>query len=260
MRRGKTCAQAAHAALNLFYSAFNLNVDSLTATLPVADFSRLYGAWIERDMPIEVSWVNSEQELRSILDAANKMQYMTETVIDLGKTEFKGRKTMTVVAVIEKIRPETKVSFGPKSLYKSLKDLPRDHWLHSVANADEFVKQMIVIDAANKPQMDEQVASVCRAVIATCTSWLDVSSNKQSLVFKLVKQPELVCWLLNHTTKIVVGSKVYGQYLNQLAARYRAVAGTDALQWQQRSTPSVVAFPPLKASCVDPLTRELKLM
>lgn len=260
MRRGKACAQAAHVALNLFYSAFNFNIEKLTASISINDFSRVFGTWIEHDMPIDIIWVDSERELKSALHGAQSKSFLTESVVDLGKTEFKGRKTMTAIAVLEKEKSEVAVPFGPRTLYQSLQQVPRDHWLQSMAKSDEFVKQMIVVDAAHKVPMDDHIVAVCRAVLSTCTGWLNVAGNKQTLLFKLVNQPELVAWLLNHTTKIVVGSKSYGQYLSQLAVRYRASAGSDALQWQQRSNPAVIAFPPLKTSKIDPLTRDLKLM
>jgi len=112
MRRGKECAQVAHASMKVFADNFSL--------LPRGQ-ENAPGLWFEIDKAT-AEWfegrftkiclsVNSEAELMAVYEAAVAAGVKTALVVDAGQTEFHGIPTPTCVAVgpdyPEKIDPIT---------------------------------------------------------------------------------------------------------------------------------------------------------
>lgn len=96
MRKGKMVAQGAHAAMA--FMSHNLGPD------------RHSGMHCFTPSSVEIEWLNnsfakvclgvaSEQELRSIMDAAAKAGLTVHSVIDNGTTEFGGMPMLTCCAI-----------------------------------------------------------------------------------------------------------------------------------------------------------------
>jgi PTH2 family peptidyl-tRNA hydrolase len=101
MRKGKIAAQAAHAA-NAFLtrqleSAANKNIyrTSLTQSVSLSSYEI---QWIAESNAKIVVGVNSESELRELIECARKLRIPTNQIIDAGKTEFNGVPTLTCAA------------------------------------------------------------------------------------------------------------------------------------------------------------------
>ena len=103
MRKGKMCAQAAHASLGIF-------TDMMTAySHGKNDEWTMYQFAVENNSPIDmwiksttrkiVVGVNSENELLDIYEKAKEQQIPVHLVTDLGKTEFGGVATNTCLAL-----------------------------------------------------------------------------------------------------------------------------------------------------------------
>ena len=100
MRKGKMCAQAAHASMKVFldHSLIIQHEDVVNDCLEV-------GLW-----PDAVEWLNgaftkivvgcsSEQELRNLYSAAKEADLPCSLIEDNGATEFHGQKTATCIAI-----------------------------------------------------------------------------------------------------------------------------------------------------------------
>lgn len=84
MRKGKMVAQGAHASLKATLN--NLNHPSVKEWLGSA-FAKI------------CVYVDSEEELFQVLNAAKKKKLITALITDSGKTEFNGVPTNTCIAV-----------------------------------------------------------------------------------------------------------------------------------------------------------------
>jgi PTH2 family peptidyl-tRNA hydrolase len=94
MRKGKMCAQAAHASMKVF---FDRKIIPYTDTLmiPVSQEMR---HWVDEEFTKICVGVNSEQELLDIHKAAVEKDIPCSLIQDAGHTEFK-EPTYTTVAV-----------------------------------------------------------------------------------------------------------------------------------------------------------------
>ncbi len=89
MRKGKMCAQVAHAS-NMFL------LDCMgKLSLPAADFESLLSMWIKNDYKKVVCGCAVESELQLLMQAAEAINLRYYPIYDLGLTEFHGQKTLT---------------------------------------------------------------------------------------------------------------------------------------------------------------------
>ena len=95
MRRGKEVAQGAHASLGAILSQMRTEGTSRILDL---DDERL-GPWITGRFKKITVWVNSEQELLDVYNAAKSANLICSLIKDSGLTEFNGVPTLTTVAV-----------------------------------------------------------------------------------------------------------------------------------------------------------------
>ncbi len=87
MRKGKACAQAAHASVMVVLDTiFNQPYEALKE-------------WVETGQTKICLKVNSEEELRSYFLRAQENKLPCSLVIDEGRTEFNGVPTPTAVAI-----------------------------------------------------------------------------------------------------------------------------------------------------------------
>jgi len=93
MRKGKMCAQAAHASMKALLDQANIGDGELFITLkgPMAE-------WLSGKFTKIVVYVNSEPELLAIFEKAKELKIITALILDAGLTEFK-EPTHTAVAV-----------------------------------------------------------------------------------------------------------------------------------------------------------------
>lgn len=101
MRKGKMCAQAAHASMKaildeLFHTQFNEHYTTIGITL--SHDSPLYH-WLTGIFTKVVVGCDSEEALLSLESSANIYKVRNALIKDAGKTEFGGVPTYTALAV-----------------------------------------------------------------------------------------------------------------------------------------------------------------
>lgn len=89
MRRGKECAQSAHAAM-----AFIVR-NSKTGWTPTGEESE----WLSSGQTKITLQVNSEEELISLYEKAKDLGLHSNIITDAGRTEFGGVPTKTCLAI-----------------------------------------------------------------------------------------------------------------------------------------------------------------
>ncbi len=104
MRKGKMCAQVAHASFGIFHS-----IMTVSSWGPKESKWRDYSFKVKEDEDIEhwlltgtkkiVVSVNSEKELLELYNKALEENILAYLVVDAGLTEFKGVSTKTCVAI-----------------------------------------------------------------------------------------------------------------------------------------------------------------
>jgi len=105
MRKGKMCAQAAHASLKVILdlSYHDNNTDPLTPNwnsyLLEFELDKPLGLWLNGSFTKICVSVDSEQELQRIYDNALLAGIPTSLIVDNGVTEFHGVQTKTVVGI-----------------------------------------------------------------------------------------------------------------------------------------------------------------
>lgn len=91
MRKGKMIAQGSHAAMKF-----------LTNRLSNGKFNGSFNKetieWLETGMTKICCYVNSEEELTTLVHAAQIKNIPVNTIIDAGRTEFNGVPTLTCAA------------------------------------------------------------------------------------------------------------------------------------------------------------------
>ncbi len=90
MRRGKEIAQAAHASMLWLIQRLRQ---------PGGGFSEAERLWLSGPITKVCVRVDSEDELRSIVQAAETAKVLVQLVIDAGRTEFNGIPTPTCCAI-----------------------------------------------------------------------------------------------------------------------------------------------------------------
>lgn len=94
MRKGKMCAQSAHASLSIILKNIDINSAEVNISLS-QDLVR----WIKNGQKKIVVSVNSEEELVKIYNSAKIKNILCALVIDSGQTEFNGIATKTCCAI-----------------------------------------------------------------------------------------------------------------------------------------------------------------
>lgn len=101
MRKGKMIAQGSHASMMFLTKKFRLGV-SLTEENPqigaMVHLSTVEQQWLEGLFTKICLSVNSEAELRELIDKGRAANIVVHEVIDAGKTEFNGVPTLTCAA------------------------------------------------------------------------------------------------------------------------------------------------------------------
>jgi len=95
MRKGKMCAQAAHASMKIFFDRFVLAGDkhySFEATSEMA-------AWIHGAFTKIVVGADTEAQLLLIHEQVKTAGLPVALIVDLGHTEFHGVPTTTCIAI-----------------------------------------------------------------------------------------------------------------------------------------------------------------
>jgi len=101
MRKGKMCAQAAHASMKaildeLYYTEFNK--DYTTIGITISHDTPLYH-WLSGIFTKVVVGCDSEEELLALHSSANIYKVINALIQDAGKTEFHGKPTYTALAI-----------------------------------------------------------------------------------------------------------------------------------------------------------------
>lgn len=94
MRKGKMCAQAAHASMGVFTKTAKTFHIFMFIKLTKASLS-----WFKQSFVKVVVGVDSEEELLNLYASAKVKKLPCSLIKDAGKTEFKGRRTHTAVAI-----------------------------------------------------------------------------------------------------------------------------------------------------------------
>jgi PTH2 family peptidyl-tRNA hydrolase len=94
MRKGKMCAQAAHASIAAILGHYRSNGDEYMLVL-----SNKTRIWLDGPFTKVVVGVDSEEDLRKLYNAARSFGMHCSLIKDSGKTEFKGVPTYTAVAI-----------------------------------------------------------------------------------------------------------------------------------------------------------------
>lgn len=110
MRKGKIASQAAHASMAFITRRLDPNCCNHPNASTVR-FSKIEQEWLDNSYTKIVVSVDSEDELRSIYDAAVEAGITSHLVVDSGRTEFHGQATVTCAAfgpdLVEKLDPIT---------------------------------------------------------------------------------------------------------------------------------------------------------
>lgn len=113
MRKGKMCAQVAHAS-----TAFLRNeciVDDVSSANPQKYncwFSEEEAHWFTTDYRKVVVWVRTEQELLDLYEKACEHCSNVELQYDNGATEFYGERTLTCLAIGPDLSPNVDIVTG----------------------------------------------------------------------------------------------------------------------------------------------------
>ncbi len=176
MRTGKMAAQAAHAAMKLFFSQVDQDLNTLS--LPIHQYEALNN-FVARPV-VHVEFVSSEQALLEIIDRHNG-----QTVIDNGFTEFKGVQTFTCGA------------FG--LFNKEGKGTAK---LIELGQSGIKSRQYLIFSRKSKLKKD----AVCQMAAIGCLSQffklLTISSDLNTAECSLDEASALYHWMLNGYGKI----------------------------------------------------------
>lgn len=96
MRKGKMCAQAAHASMKVFFEKMQFIADDEAR---VCNITPQMKEWMEGIFTKIVVGCNSQNELFDVHEKATNAGIPTALICDSGATEFNGVPTYTCVAV-----------------------------------------------------------------------------------------------------------------------------------------------------------------
>ena len=91
MRKGKMCAQVAHASMKVFFDRMeDVSFDLNRRNIYFCDFTTEMLQWMEGSFAKIVVGCNSEQELFDLQKQADEAGIVNALILDNGNTEFKG--------------------------------------------------------------------------------------------------------------------------------------------------------------------------
>lgn len=93
MRKGKMCAQVAHASMKFLTKNYK------TGELLISEIDEMAQEWLKGSFAKIVVGVNSEEELKEVFNRALKEGIRAEEIIDSGFTEFNGVPTLTCICL-----------------------------------------------------------------------------------------------------------------------------------------------------------------
>lgn len=96
-RTGKYCAQAAHASVGALFSIGNISKDGKFFEIPLNN--PFVNAWVTGNFKKVALYVETDQELVDIYNAARKANLPSSLIRDAGLTEFNGVPTLTAVGI-----------------------------------------------------------------------------------------------------------------------------------------------------------------
>jgi len=100
MRKGKMCAQAAHASMAVFTQHIHSNIYSYNLTMDKNDVKEsVMIQWLKSSFAKIVLYVNSEEELLELNKKAKLHGFKHALIKDNGTTEFNGVPTYTALAI-----------------------------------------------------------------------------------------------------------------------------------------------------------------
>ena len=100
MRKGKMCAQVAHASMKVFFDRMeDVSFDLNRRNIYFCDFTTEMLQWMEGSFAKIVVGCNSEQELFDLQKQADEAGIVNALILDNGATEFHGKKTFTCLAI-----------------------------------------------------------------------------------------------------------------------------------------------------------------
>lgn len=102
MRKGKMCAQAAHASMKVILDLmFDVedNRNNLKFKTLCMEKGKPLDQWINGIFKKIVVYVNSEQELLDVYNSAMERNLICSLIQDAGQTEFNGVSTYTCCAI-----------------------------------------------------------------------------------------------------------------------------------------------------------------
>lgn len=96
MRKGKMIAQGGHASMKVFFDRAFFDPMDLTMLTPLTP--EMY-EWASRGFAKIALYVNSEEELEALYEAAEAKDLPVSMIVDAGRTEFHGVPTKTAIAI-----------------------------------------------------------------------------------------------------------------------------------------------------------------
>jgi PTH2 family peptidyl-tRNA hydrolase len=97
MRTGKYCAQASHASLGAVFSLGRISSDGTRLIIPLSNF--FVRDWITGRFTKVTCYVETDEELDAIHNAAQDAGIASCIITDAGLTEFDGVPTKTAVGI-----------------------------------------------------------------------------------------------------------------------------------------------------------------
>ena len=98
MRKGKMCAQAAHASMKVILDRIDLS-ESWNGNKVKVDFTEDMYEWLEGTFTKIVTGCESEEELETLYRKAKIQKIPCAMIVDNGYTEFHEEHTKTAIAI-----------------------------------------------------------------------------------------------------------------------------------------------------------------
>ena len=100
MRKGKIAAQVAHASLKCFLDEMDVTSDENDIKREIElNHGSIWGMWLAGLQTKIVVGCNSEEDIHKIALQCEELSIPHSIIVDAGKTEFHGEKTITCIAV-----------------------------------------------------------------------------------------------------------------------------------------------------------------
>ena len=255
MRKGKAIAQASHAAQLAIFQLFEMSSEN--AYMDATTMRGMIIPWLNSDDSIKIEWVDNQEALENRIKAAVNVNCLVSSVVDQGRTEFKGVKTLTSAAVLP---PMFKQRVGSRPLtpvnLKNLLEQDKKGGLNRLLKP-MGTKQVFVLNKAYKISRDNLIAkSVATSINAI---FLLCNSNDQRVWINFRTASTLTSWLSGHYAKIVTGTSDFNTFKRQLpqlcGLHFESAEGAK----RYFSNDEIIVFSPLLNKEINPITGDLKL-